>query len=358
MKALLKSSDLVALQSLAAWRKVAHFVHANSFAQYFLLCEEWTSLLGLSFTIQNATHVAQRNVAKQCQDLIARGDVDWNREVPKMRRNPLTMTIFRELCAVQMPGSTFFEMIKAKYGAVWSQVPSIEKIQKRLLVEGEAGLRSTFLTGLSRVSGNVQLLDFADSDPDSELGIVVDKLATALAAKELEAKPGSAEVASDPVSVVAVAALGDEKVDVGASVAEGASVAGGDTAIAAQATASAATASTEVAAALQDGDGGERAQISADCRIALDEALVAYSSPPVRGGPMPEALVADDGLRVFVVPTPPGSRGRPKYNVRPYQNKRLSALQWLSDEDVLLVGLGHEAHLSMQVKAEYPSKYP
>ena len=45
-KHLLRVTDPGVLMDFIAWRKKAHFVHANAFAQYYLLSEEWVAIQG------------------------------------------------------------------------------------------------------------------------------------------------------------------------------------------------------------------------------------------------------------------------------------------------------------------------
>ena len=45
-KHLLRVTDPGVLMDFIGWRKKAHFEHANAFAQYYLLSEEWVSIQG------------------------------------------------------------------------------------------------------------------------------------------------------------------------------------------------------------------------------------------------------------------------------------------------------------------------
>ena len=59
---------------------------------------------------------------------------------------------------------------------------------KRLLIDGESGLRQCFLTALEQVSHNVSGLDFAEQSMDSDFAIVEVKLQANTAALRAEAR--------------------------------------------------------------------------------------------------------------------------------------------------------------------------
>ena len=66
-----------------------------------------------------------------------------------MRRAGLNLAVFRDLCRVQRPAWKWLQRLAVKYAAVLQDTPSFDKLRKRLLVDGEATLRNTFLAAIS-----------------------------------------------------------------------------------------------------------------------------------------------------------------------------------------------------------------
>ena len=76
-----------------------------------------------------------------------------------MRRAGLNLTVFKDLCRVQRPAWKWMQRLAVKYVAVLQDAPSFDKLRKRLLVDGEATLRNTFLAALGACAApNILLL--------------------------------------------------------------------------------------------------------------------------------------------------------------------------------------------------------
>ena len=75
---------------------------------------------------------------------------------------------------------------------------SAEKLFKRLIVSGEAGLRQMFLRGLAVAAGKIEYLNFQETDPSSDLAQISSRLDSAMEAlrqkqAEQEAQAKAAE---------------------------------------------------------------------------------------------------------------------------------------------------------------------
>lgn len=74
---MLRTTPPEILAELVQWRKRAHFIHANAFAQYYLLCEEWQALTGARIDIGPIQCLCQMAVLNQAKALIQQSEVTW-----------------------------------------------------------------------------------------------------------------------------------------------------------------------------------------------------------------------------------------------------------------------------------------
>jgi len=82
-------------------------------------------------------------------------------EIPKMRRALLNLAVFKDLCRVQRPAQKWLHRLSLQYAAVLQDAPSFDKLRKRLLVDGEATLRNTFLAALGACAAPGKLIGWA-----------------------------------------------------------------------------------------------------------------------------------------------------------------------------------------------------
>ena len=253
-KTLLRACSPSVLVAMAQWRKNVHYLHANSLAQSYLIsCEEWTALLNKSVMLEQSSFGLQDVVAKQVMQMISESEIVVSGEVPKLKKNIVTIHVFKELCTTALQvastfvgvevdllvsnrkgfsvvvsscfsyhnhprgssrssiaearqGSKYKAFLENQFASVWSTVPSAEKVFKRLIVSGEPTLRQTFLRGLA-VSGKVENLDFQMSDPTSDWAQIVERMESAVAVLKAEEERKAAEQAEAAKKVAEEAAL-------------------------------------------------------------------------------------------------------------------------------------------------------
>ena len=146
-----------------------HHLHANSFAQSYMLgSKEWREAKDRTVNIQGKDHSLQHLILQICKRLIAQSDIEWDSEVPKIKRPGLTTTIFRDVCVSVVSGAEYVMDLRQEFSRVWNVVGAAEKLAKRLIVDGETSFRNIFCRGFSISSGSVKTLDFATSDPGSD----------------------------------------------------------------------------------------------------------------------------------------------------------------------------------------------
>lgn len=108
-KTLLRACEVSVLVAMAQWRKNVHYLHANSLAQSYLIsCEEWTALLGKSLKLDHSIFGLQDTVAKQVMQMISESEIIVSCEVPKLKKNVVTIHVFKELCTTALQASFSF----------------------------------------------------------------------------------------------------------------------------------------------------------------------------------------------------------------------------------------------------------
>ena len=207
-KRLLQNCEPAVVADFAAWRKKVHFVHANAFAQsYMLATEEWCAAKDQVIIIQGKQWSLQNIILQIAKRLIAQSDITWDAEVPKVRRAAMTASVFRDVCITTVSGTAFITKARSKFGSSWTAVGAAEKLARRLVVDGEASLREIFVRALSMVHGNVDTLDFSTTDPGSDFCTIFTRLQEAWQkAAEAEAQQKAAAAAEAQAAAKAAAA--------------------------------------------------------------------------------------------------------------------------------------------------------
>ena len=99
--------------------------------------------------------------------------------------------------------------------------------------------------------------------------------------------------------------------------------------------------------------------------MQLDDTLIIYDGllrpTGADGGGLPPALTRSGAAKVFIVPSPASSRGRPGRTVNVSSGlhpSRAAALQAVTLEDIVLIGLGHDPSLAQAVKTQIAENFP
>ena len=80
-----------------------------------------------------------------------------------------------------------------RFALSWERVPSGEKLIRRLLVDGEPRLQQTFRTILEQSGGQPGKMVFAETDPESEFGVLEKRLQSTTEAMEAEQRQSTTE---------------------------------------------------------------------------------------------------------------------------------------------------------------------
>ncbi|CAJ1345345.1 unnamed protein product, partial [Effrenium voratum] len=89
------------------------------------------------------------------------------------------------------PGEKYFQALRKRFEAVSHRVGALQRLERRLLVEGEPTLREQFLSALkAHAGGDVTKLKMLEAVPESELALLEEKLET-----ETEAVTGATKSA-------------------------------------------------------------------------------------------------------------------------------------------------------------------
>ena len=111
-KTLLRACSPSVLVAMAQWRKNVHYLHANSLAQSYLIsCEEWTALLNKSVMLEQSSFGLQDVVAKQVMQMISESEIVVSGEVPKLKKNAVTIHVFKELCTTALQVASTFVVV-------------------------------------------------------------------------------------------------------------------------------------------------------------------------------------------------------------------------------------------------------
>ena len=307
-KVLLQSTETSVLVSLAQWRKQAHYLHANALPQfYFLTVPDWHQMRGKTAVVEGEEHKLQQLVATQVMRLVSEGEIINTGEVPKLRKSPTTIHVFKELCQVVLNGAKYKQTLEGRFCSVWSAVPAAERFFKRLLVTGEPSVVQSFLRALAVCDLGEK---FEEVDPVSDLAAMVAKLSAAEAALKkaegsqegvkqedvgAEAEGESGTVKADSQEPQQVAPKAKDSENSSSQTAPGPVVEPGKPSEVRQ----------------QSPEEDIHARLLGKARMALEETTVIYERCWKSGDPPPATLEKSLPGTLYVVPSPATSRGLP-----------------------------------------------
>ena len=335
-RTLLRASDLTALAFLVRWRKKAHYLHANAFSQWYFQGPEWRLLQGLS--VKGVP--AQLLVIRQTLQRISETEIlQKGRELPKLARCDVTRDSFSLLCKLIPQAQEYFDALQMRFALSWERVPSGEKLIRRLIVDGEPRLQQTFRTILEQSGGQPGKMVFAETDPESEFGVLEKRLQATKEAMEAEleeqrksmqeATPAAPEVSSDtehheaaPGSSAGASIPMANKEEAPSSSA-GASIPGQATPI------------------------WTDTRASAEARMRVHDNITVYNTSPGNSTPCPKVLHPGT---IFLIPSPGKSRGSVAKDIKFNSVRNPHCLRWLRECHVVLVILGHDPTLSADAK--------
>jgi len=281
---------------------------------------------------------AQMAVAEIVTKTFERCEIMSKGDTPKLMRCSLNMEIFREIVGVLKPGMQYFRRLQETHQAAWWNVGGAKKLARRLLIDGEATLRSTFLAAYEHSGHDVTKMTFIETSIGSDYAKVEEKLALAL--------PKLAEAAAG----IDAAAAANSAEPAAATAAEVAAKRAADAAAAAEAALKKAAEDAaaherrrkeEAAKRKSEEEAAEVAAVRNETRIAMDDVMTLFDNAPRPGCLAPEQVKAASWV-VFVIPVQSYIRGRPKKAMPSFQTKHLQELQWATARDMILVGCGHD----------------
>ena len=377
---ILRNTQMEVLSFLVGWRKKAHFCHANAMSQTWFLSAEWGKIKGLNFAIEQPSGQqaspqlsAQQCVAEVCAKMISQAEITVKSDIPRLGRCAVNSDVFKEVASVIEPALEYFAVLKQKNLAAWYIAPAGVKLARRLLVDGENSLRSCFLAAYEQCGRNVGALNFMETDIGSDFAMVEEKLHTITLEKRAEAEAAKKSAAATALEAGASAGA-DQEPGTAASGALVVTVDGGkqaglqlaleDTGPAVEDEAAAAQAREEArrTAALAEAadrkkkeDAAETEAIRSEARIAIDDVLTVFNNIPRTGCPPPALVVRRPGV-VYVVPTQSYVRGRPSNATPVLQMQGLESLEWITSEDILLVGVGHDPAVVSALQGKLKSR--
>ena len=394
-KSLLRSTEIAVLNSLCAWRKRSHFCHANALSQQWFLTPEWRQLKSCRLRSEILEHGSQKqpqageaslhqslSLQQCCADIIVKmlsqTEITRKADVPKLGRALVNADVFKEVTMVPLPALGYFDGLRKKNPLSWPMVPAGSKLARRLLVDGETGLRQSFMAVYEQMGGSVCAVNFMESAVGSDFAMVEEKLQTCtlklLADAQKAEETAAAEAkAKKEAAAPAKKAVGKEEEDhdkstdeLFASEGQGDCASGGivapelvfDGAEAPAATAVQLLQNAQEQARLREEAAAEQERqaaverkrkeekmeadaISSEARIAIDDVWTIYNDLPRKGCP-PVPKVQKTHQVVYVVPTQSYVRGRPDAHVPVLQMQGLEILDWVTMRDILVVGVGHD----------------
>ena len=355
---LLQTSDIGALTQLAEWRKRVHYLHANALAQqYFVGAPDWAELKGHTLDFDGVSHSLQTLVVSHVTSTICSAEIlATTQETPRLKRSSMNMNTFKEICDLVKFASQYMRHLQQKYHMVWPNVVSAARLFKRVLLNGEVGLRQTFTRAMS-CANRVDRIDFEKTDPGCDFALVIDKLQTAQA--EFAGAGAAAKLAEPEARMDG--AKGSQESDL-ASTQDPAPVAQQSS------TSPPASCAEGEAPAVSQSDDQTKPSSQEDqdllcmlqtASMIVDETLTLYDQPWKKGDPAPPALAATQGARLFVCPSPAGSRCRPLRGVQALKSSEfLEVLAFFKDGDAVLIGLGHDPEQAAAVRAKLNSLSP
>ena len=140
-KRVLRTTEIDVLSYLVAWRKKAHFCHANALSQSWFLSPEWGQIKNVKVALeaQGGQHKsmlsAQLCVTEVCTKMVLHSEITGKSDIPKLLRCMVNIDIFKELAGVISPALQYFQNLEQKYLGVWHQLTAGKKLASRLLVD-------------------------------------------------------------------------------------------------------------------------------------------------------------------------------------------------------------------------------
>ena len=387
-KRLLRNTELEVLTNLATWRKKAHFCHANALSQHWFLSPEWGRLKHLKFRTEMCEQEGSlpQSISMQqcCADIIMRmlsqSEISKKSDVPKLGRPLVNMDVFKEVTTIPHSAVDYFQGLRQKHPQAWSMMSAGSKLARRLLVDGESGLRQCFLAAYEQVGRSVCALNFMETAVGSEFAMVEEKLHTCTLKLLAEAKQAEETAAAAAAEVAAkqqefVSSIFAETDVTGAGAdADAEALRSGKQQVAPVRTAE----QIEEEARLQAKQREEAAleqerqaeaerkrkeekmemdSIQSEARIAIDDVWTIYNDLPHKGCP-PVAKVQACKTAVYVVPTQSYVRGRPGEAAPILQMQGLEVLDWVTAADILLIGVGHDPAVVTVLMTNLKSHFP
>ena len=138
----------------------AHFCHANALAQQWFLTAEWQGLRGviLDAWTEGKSVIAQMVVADAVTKARSLCAIQSKGDTPELTCCTINLEVFREMAGVIRPGLEYFQKLQAQYQVAWWKVGGAKTLGRRVLIDGEAGLRSTFLAAHEHCGHDVSKL--------------------------------------------------------------------------------------------------------------------------------------------------------------------------------------------------------
>ena len=396
-KRLLRSTELDILTKLSSWRKRSHFCHANALSQQWFLTPEWRQLKHCTLRSDIIEHGSQKpqqsleaslrqsssppaleaslhqglSLQQCCADIITKmlsqTEIVRKADVPKLGRSVVNTDVFKEVTMIPLPALDYFNGLRQKHPRSWLMLPAGSKLARRLLVDGEAGLRHSFLALYEQMNRSVCAMSFMDSAVGSDFAMVEEKLhactikllAEAQKAEDAAQKVQEAERQAAAAEEAALEKLFALVEGTGASKgAEAGHGAGTPRAEVARVKTEELRQNAEEQARLREKAAAEQVRqataermrkeqeqesdsIRSEARIAIDDVWTIYNDIPRKGCP-PAPKVQRTQQVVYIVPTQSYVRGRPEAIVPVLQMQGLEILDWVTARDTILVGVGHD----------------
>ena len=151
------------IHGLASWRQKARFCHANALAQQLFLTVAWQGLWGIMLESWSEEKLsAQMAAAEITTTTLARCKIHSKTTPPKLGRCSLNLETFREIVGVVRPGVQYAQTLQVEQHLAWLKVGGARKLARRLLIDGKASLRSTFLSAYEHCEHNVAKICFSE----------------------------------------------------------------------------------------------------------------------------------------------------------------------------------------------------
>ena len=122
-------------------------------------------------------------VAEAVTKALSQCEINSKGDTPKLTRCTSTLEIFREMAGIIRPGLKYFQKLQAQYQAAWWKIGGAKKLGRKVLIGGDAVLRSTFLAAYENCDHDVSKLWFSQTYHGSDFALIEEKLALTMPAK-------------------------------------------------------------------------------------------------------------------------------------------------------------------------------